>query len=91
MEAMQQFLDQDRYARYLGVEIIECREGVAKAKLKLRENHLNSVNTVHGGATTAAGSLDEADVVVTDTALDPTAAGILGELRIVQVADTVAP
>jgi acyl-CoA thioesterase len=47
---MQRFIDQDRYARHLGVEIVECGEGAARAKLELRENHLNSVNTVHGGA-----------------------------------------
>jgi acyl-CoA thioesterase len=49
MKVMQQFIDQDRYARYLGVEIVECAEGAARAKLELAENHLNSVNTVHGG------------------------------------------
>lgn len=49
MEAMPKFIDQDRYARYLGVEICEWGQGTAKAKLELSEKHLNSVNTVHGG------------------------------------------
>lgn len=49
MEAMKRFVAQDRYARYLGAEILEWSEGYAKAKLELNENHLNSVNTAHGG------------------------------------------
>jgi acyl-CoA thioesterase len=49
LEAMEGFIDQDRYARYLGVEICHWSEGYAKAKLELNKNHLNSVNTVHGG------------------------------------------
>ncbi len=49
MGVMERFIEQDRYARYLGVEICECSDGYAKAKLELKEHHLNSVNTVHGG------------------------------------------
>ena len=49
MEVMERFIEQDLYARYLGVEICRWSEGYAKAKLQLNRNHLNSVNTVHGG------------------------------------------
>jgi acyl-CoA thioesterase len=49
VEIMERFIQQDLYARYLGVEVCRWREGYAKAKLKLNHNHLNSVNTVHGG------------------------------------------
>ena len=49
MGVMQKFIEQDRYSRYLGVQLCEWREGYAKAKLEVGENHLNSVNTVHGG------------------------------------------
>jgi acyl-CoA thioesterase len=49
MEAMKQFIDQDRYARFLGVEICQWGEGTARAKLELTQKHLNSVNSVHGG------------------------------------------
>jgi acyl-CoA thioesterase len=49
MEAMEQFIDQDRYARFLGVEICQWGEGTARAKLELTQKHLNSVNSVHGG------------------------------------------
>jgi acyl-CoA thioesterase len=50
VEVMEKFVRQDMYARFLGVEIQRWGEGYALAKLKLNENHLNSVNTVHGGA-----------------------------------------
>jgi acyl-CoA thioesterase len=49
VEVMEKFIEQDRYARYLGVEICKWSEGYARAKLELNKNHLNSVNTVHGG------------------------------------------
>ena len=49
MDSMESFIDQDRYARYLGVEICQWGEGTARAKLVLKDHHLNSVNTVHGG------------------------------------------
>ena len=49
MEAMKRFVDQDRFARYLGAEILEWSEGSARARLTLTQDHLNSVNTVHGG------------------------------------------
>jgi acyl-CoA thioesterase len=49
VKVMERFIEQDSYARYLGVEICRWSEGYAKAKLELNRNHLNSVNTVHGG------------------------------------------
>jgi len=49
VDIMESFIDQDRYAHYLGVEICQWGEGTARAKLELKEHHLNSVNTVHGG------------------------------------------
>jgi acyl-CoA thioesterase len=46
---MKRFVDQDRFARYLGAEILEWSEGSARARLTLTQDHLNSVNIVHGG------------------------------------------
>lgn len=40
----------DRYAHYLGVELLEVGEGSARASLAIAEHHLNAVGTVHGGA-----------------------------------------
>jgi acyl-CoA thioesterase len=49
VETMERFIARDRYARHLGAEILRWSEGYARAKLELTENHLNSVNTAHGG------------------------------------------
>lgn len=37
------------FGRELGIELLERREGYAKASLKVQENHLNTVGTAHGG------------------------------------------
>ncbi|MDM8535927.1 hotdog fold thioesterase [Desulfobacterales bacterium HSG17] len=44
------FMQRDKFARYLGIELLELSEGYAKAKLEIKENHLNGHNIVHGGA-----------------------------------------
>ena len=44
------FSENDQFARYNGIEILEAGEGYAKAQLKIEEHHLNSVRVVHGGA-----------------------------------------
>jgi acyl-CoA thioesterase len=49
MEIMDRFIERDRFARYLGIEILEHGPGYAKARLEINRNHLNSVDTVHGG------------------------------------------
>ena len=48
-DVIQRFIDNDRFAGLIGVEIVEHGRGTAKARLKLREEHLNSANTAHGG------------------------------------------
>lgn len=47
---IREFIKNDRFARLLGIELIEASEGRAKAKMEINENHLNSVNIAHGGA-----------------------------------------
>jgi len=37
------------FGKELGIELIEWREGYAKALLEIKENHLNSLGTAHGG------------------------------------------
>ncbi len=49
MNYIQQFCKNDTFAQYLGIELLEVSEGNAKARLKIAENHLNGLNTVHGG------------------------------------------
>jgi acyl-CoA thioesterase len=45
----EQFFQNDRFARYLEVELVEVSEGKAVARLQIQEHHLNSHNTAHGG------------------------------------------
>ncbi|MBF0469092.1 MAG: PaaI family thioesterase, partial [Desulfamplus sp.] len=40
----------DRFARHIGIEILEASPGYAKASMRIEDHHLNAVNLVHGGA-----------------------------------------
>lgn len=42
--------ERDRFARYVGVELVEVSEGKAVARMKIHEHHLNGVGIVHGAA-----------------------------------------
>ncbi len=46
---IERFIKNDRFAEMIGVEIVEHGAGTAKARLELREEHLNSAGTAHGG------------------------------------------
>lgn len=51
MEQIKKFFkQQDKFAEYIGIELLEVEKGRAKAKMKLNKNHLNGIKTVHGGA-----------------------------------------
>lgn len=40
----------DRFARHVGIEIVEIKPGWAKTRLKIADHHLNGVGIVQGGA-----------------------------------------
>ena len=50
MDAMKKFVQQDHFARHIGVEILEYGKGTAKARMELGKHHRNSAGLVHGGA-----------------------------------------
>jgi len=50
MKAVRNFFKNDRFAEHLGIELLEVSEGRAKAKMTIKEHHLNGVNIAHGGA-----------------------------------------
>ena len=50
MDDIKRFVDNDRFAKHLGIEMLECSRGRAKARMKIQDHHLNSAGTVHGGA-----------------------------------------
>ncbi len=47
---IKEFFKEDRYAAFSGVELIDVEPGWAKAKMKIKEMHLNAGNVVQGGA-----------------------------------------
>jgi acyl-CoA thioesterase len=50
MEVVKKFFKNDRFADHVGIELLEVSEGRAKAKMEVKEHHLNGVNIAHGGA-----------------------------------------
>jgi len=50
MEKIKEFFKNDRFAGYIGIELVEAGPGTAVARLKIEERHLNGVGIVHGGA-----------------------------------------
>lgn len=44
------YFEHDQFARHVGVELLEISEEKARAKLTVKNRHLNGVNIVHGGA-----------------------------------------
>jgi len=58
MEEMKQyFMKNDKFAEYVGIELLEVAKGKAKAKMEIKNYHLNAVKTVHGGAVFALADL----------------------------------
>ncbi|MGD8542563.1 MAG: hotdog fold thioesterase [Desulfobacteraceae bacterium] len=50
MGDLYQFFKNDRFAGSVGIELLDVSEGSARARMKIREDHLNAVNIVHGAA-----------------------------------------
>ncbi|MDR1011619.1 MAG: PaaI family thioesterase [Opitutaceae bacterium] len=47
---IKEFFKNDRYAALAGVELLEAAPGAAKARMEVRDSHLNAGNAVQGGA-----------------------------------------
>jgi len=50
MDAMKKFVQKDRYAQHIGVEILDFDKGSARARMEIGKHHQNSAGMVHGGA-----------------------------------------
>lgn len=50
LKSIRRFLEKDCFAKHSGVELVEIEPGYAKAKMEIRDYHLNGANIVHGGA-----------------------------------------
>ena len=44
------FKDRDRYARFVGIELLDVGPGYARARFEVQEHHLNALDTAHGAA-----------------------------------------
>lgn len=51
------FYRKDKFSQFVGIELIEASKGRAKAKMEIKEHHLNSMGTVHGAALFALADL----------------------------------
>ena len=50
MEAVRNFFKNDTFAEHIGIELLEVSKGRAKAKMEIKDHHLNGINIAHGGA-----------------------------------------
>jgi acyl-CoA thioesterase len=58
MEDFRKFIaDKDKFAKSVGIQLLEVAAGRAKASLKIDRQHLNAVGIVHGGAIFALADL----------------------------------
>lgn len=46
---IKEFISKDRFANYIGAELLEAADGAATAKLTIKEHHLNGVDITQGG------------------------------------------
>lgn len=49
MEKVKKLFQNDKFAEYLGIKLLEVSKGYAKAKLVINEKHINGLGTVQGG------------------------------------------
>ncbi|MBN1402727.1 MAG: PaaI family thioesterase [Anaerolineae bacterium] len=50
MNDVQAIIGNDRFARAVGIELLEVGDGRARARLQITERHLNGLDMVHGAA-----------------------------------------
>lgn len=46
---IKEFMSNDRFANFIGAELLEAANGTATAKLTIKEQHLNGVDITQGG------------------------------------------
>jgi acyl-CoA thioesterase len=49
-DALKTFFRRDLFAEFVGIELLDAEGGRAKAKLRLKEHHRNSIGLIQGGA-----------------------------------------
>lgn len=43
------YFEDDRFAAFVGIKLVEVKPGYAKAKMEITDKHLNAANIVQGG------------------------------------------
>ncbi len=49
-EFLKEFFKGDMLAKHLGIELVEANTGKAVSRMDIKNEHLNGIGTVHGGA-----------------------------------------
>ncbi len=50
-EVVNKMFEQDRFSQWLGIQIVEIREGYSKIQMTIREEMENGFGIIHGGVT----------------------------------------
>ncbi len=50
MEKIRKLFENDRYAALSNIEVVDISPGKATTRMEVKDMHLNSIGTVHGGA-----------------------------------------
>jgi len=50
LKTIKRLLEKDYFAKHSGIELVVVEPGYAKARMEIRDYHLNGANVVHGGA-----------------------------------------
>jgi acyl-CoA thioesterase len=50
MKGIRDYFQNDRFAKHIGVEILEVAPGYAKARMQIQDYHLNAADVIHGAA-----------------------------------------
>ena len=48
-KVVKKMIDNDSFSRWLGIEVLEIRQGFCQIKMKVREEMTNGFNIAHGG------------------------------------------
>jgi acyl-CoA thioesterase len=50
-QVVAKMMQDDRFSQWLGIEVLEVREGYCKIQMRLRDEMLNGFGIIHGGVT----------------------------------------
>ncbi|MEO6818981.1 MAG: hydroxyphenylacetyl-CoA thioesterase PaaI [Ginsengibacter sp.] len=51
IDVVNHMIEKDLFSQWLGIEIIEIKEGYSKTKMTIRKEMINALSVVHGGIT----------------------------------------